>query len=302
MDEQNIHTHLPIQPQQILLPKKVYIGDVAELRCNFSSNSPALKQMVTSGTQNISTNLFVTPLDAKDFEILEVKLSPAGIDFYQLSIIFKPWKTGSINFPALNLNELQIQFEPVSIVSITEQNNTSTLKDNLAPFLLPGTAYKLYGLLVILLIILITGIRLFIKRDKIRFYINNKRLLKKYKRNKKRTIRELNKLSREQIEDSLFSEKYQHIMRTYLETRFAYPFTKAATSEFIKGYFIATNNLASEEKQEAFEDITSTFIRTDYIRYKSGSKLFANEKDDLCKMVLNRIEILEGDVIKVTSV
>ena len=32
-----------IEPQQILVPKKVYIGDTAELRCTFNTANPEIK-------------------------------------------------------------------------------------------------------------------------------------------------------------------------------------------------------------------------------------------------------------------
>ena len=42
-----------ISPQQILIPKKVYIGDTAELRCTFNSPDPFLKQLTSSGTAEL---------------------------------------------------------------------------------------------------------------------------------------------------------------------------------------------------------------------------------------------------------
>lgn len=283
-----------IQPQQILLPKKVYIGDTAELRCTFNSNNVVFSQLVMDGTAEINLSAFVDPLDIRDYEIQQVILSPAGINYYQLSIIFKPWKTGDILFPPIHLKNVQIELQPVQIVSITEQNNATTIKDTVAPFLLPGTTYKLYGTLILLLILVIIGIRIFIKRDKILLYINNKKLIRKYKKNKKKTIKELKLLADTTEPDQIFAEKYQHLMRNYLEIRFDYAFSKTTSSEMAQGFLKATNNLASDIKTEAFGDIAATFIRTDYIRYKSESIFFENEKKDLCNMVIAKIEILEN--------
>lgn len=292
-DQTTLPVNTIIQPQQILLPKKVYIGDTAELRCTFNSNSIIFNQLLMDGPADLSLSIFTAPLDAKDFEILQVKLNPAGVNYYQLSVIFKAWKTGEISFPPIQLKDTVIEFQPVSIVSITEQNNTSILKDTLSPFLLPGTTYKLYGALITLILLIIVGIRLFIKREKIIFYINNKRLLRKYKKNKKQAIKQLQILSKTDEQDSAFAEKYQHLMRSYLETRFAYSFSNCASSELTKGFLSATNGLASEQKVEAFGDIAATFIRTDYIRYKDGATLFENEKQDLCNLVIEKIETLE---------
>ena len=75
-----------ITPQQILVPKKVYIGDAAELRCTFNSPSTALKQLTINGTTEIydfSDNTNISAL-SDDYDIKSITLSPAGVDFYQL--------------------------------------------------------------------------------------------------------------------------------------------------------------------------------------------------------------------------
>lgn len=292
MEERITPTNI-IQSQQILLPKKVYIGDTAELRCNFNSPSAFINQLTEKGTTDISINSFIEPLDSQEYEILQVKISNIGVNYYQLSVIFKSWKTGIIRIPAIQIDEALIEFQPISIVSITEQNNTTVLKDSLNPFLLPGTTYKLYGILILFVIIILTVIRIIIKREKIRFYLNNKRLIRKYKKNKKTTIKKLTALSKETLTDKEFAEKYQHLMRNYLEIRFDFSFTKAVSSEFMAGFMNTTGNTVSELKQEAFGDIVSTFVRTDYIRYKDNSVLLENEKENLCSMVIEKIEILE---------
>ena len=57
-----------IDTQQILLPKKVYIGDSAELRCTFNSNSLYLKDFVGAGK-----------CDFLDIIILRIKFLGKGI-------------------------------------------------------------------------------------------------------------------------------------------------------------------------------------------------------------------------------
>ena len=93
-----------ISPQQILVPKKVYIGDTAELRCTFNSPEPLLKNLTQNGAVELPLNNFPF-LASEDFDIKEIKLLPAGVDYYQLSIIFVPWKTGDIQFEPLILSE-----------------------------------------------------------------------------------------------------------------------------------------------------------------------------------------------------
>ena len=283
--------------QQILIPKKVYIGDQAELRCTFNSPSTELKQLVNKEC-NGQTELSLVSLESSDYDIKSVTLSSAGVDFYQLSVNFIPWKTGEIQFPPLTIDgtDLIVEFHPVQIVSVvsTDSNNATTLRDTASPLLLPGTTYKLYGALTALIIILIVLIRIIIKRKNIQFFLETKRLQRKYKKNKKQTIRALRQIS-DETSDSETAALIQKIMRNYLEVRFDYPFTNATTSELMKGWQKVTGGLLSDSKEEAFGDIAACFIRTDFIRYSKGTQFNENEKFELIQKLIDRIEILEKE-------
>lgn len=283
-----------ISPQQILIPKKVYIGDTAELRCTFNSPSPTLKQLVANGITKLPL-VSQSNATSDDYVIQSITLSPAGVDYYQFTITFTPWKTGDIQFSPMEIegSELIIEFQPVQVVSLisTDGANTTTLRDSSAPLLLPGTAYKLYGTLTAFIIILILLIRIIIKRKKLLFYINQKRLLKKYRKNKKQTLRSLKQVENEEGA----AEQIQKIMRNYLEVRFNYPFTKTVTSEMMHGWQNISNGLLSDTKEEAFGDIVSCFIRTDFIRYSKNGKFAEGELIELIEKLSNRIELLEKE-------
>lgn len=294
-----------ISPQQILIPKKVYIGDTAELRCTFNSPSLHLKEL-TAGSKDLTYELPLVSLPSDDYEIKSISLSSTGVDFYQLSLTFTPWKTGSLQFPPLELEaaDLVIEFQPVQIVSLvsTDSNSSTSLRETAAPLLLPGTAYKLYGALTLLVILLIVVLQLFLKRKQIAFYLDAKRLQRKYKKNKRQTLHLLRQIENEskdstggQSADSYVAEKLQKIMRNYLEVRFDYPFTRAATSELMQGWQAVTRGLLSDEKEEAFCDIASSFVRTDYIRYSSNASFEGNEKKELIEKLIKNIELLEKE-------
>lgn len=289
-----------ITAQQILLPKKVYIGDTAELRCTFNSPDPMLKALISNG----ATKLTIDSLSLNtDYAIKDISLSPAGVDFYQLSITFVPWKTGDLFFPPLTIEgtEVKILFQPVNIVSLisADEKNATALRDTAAPLLLPGTSYKLYGSLTIFIIVLILVIRIIVKRESLAFYFKNKRLLKKYKKNKKQAVRKLRQIlsdaSSKENTDKTAAEKIQQILRHYLEVRFDFPFTKAAASEIMPGFYKATNGLLSSQKEEAFGDIAASFIRTDYIRYSKNGAFKDGEKKELITNLINKIEHLETE-------
>lgn len=289
-----------ISPQQILIPKKIYIGDTAELRCTFNSPDPFLKQLTSSGTAKLPLVSQSTE-PQEEYVIKNISLSPSGIDFYQLTITFIPWKTGDLLFPSMEIegSDIVLEFQPIQIVSLitNENTNTSTIRDTAAPLLLPGTTYKLYGTLSVFVIFLIICIRIILKRKNILFYINQKRLLKKYKKNKKQTIRNLYKIADEaeaaKIDDQTAAENLQKSLRTYLEIRFDYPFTHTVTSEIMQGWQTATGGLLSDTKTEAFGNIAASFIRTDFIRYSKNGKFEENELINLIEKIISQIQILE---------
>ena len=98
-----------------------------------------------------------------------------------------------------------------------------------------------------------------------------------------------------EVSDPQFAEKYQHIMRNYMEVRFGFPFTKTVTSELMKGFYQATGQLLSENKENAFGQLAASFIRTDYIRYSkaSDSNFGENEKKELIEKAIAGITTIE---------
>lgn len=318
-----------IDTQQILLPKKVYIGDSAELRCTFNSNSLYLKDFVGSESVSLSLNAFTQELNSQDYNIQKITLSSAGVDYYQLSITFVPWKTGTIILPPYNVSanfdtsnpltsfsladQIEINFEPVNIVSIVEQNQVQGLSPSAPPMLLPGTSYKLYSALIIFVLFILLLIRSITKREQIAFFIRHKKLLWKYKKNRRLTIRALESLLKPVSKknpaknDKEFAEAVQKILRNYLEVRFEYPFSKTVTSGFMGAFhkiFGGTedfSSLMSEEKENACIKMTGIFTRSDYIRYSAGAVLDEAERRDLIEESEEAVAQLEGDSCEVQT-
>lgn len=312
-----------IDTQQILLPKKVYIGDSAELRCTFNSNSLYLKDFVGSESVSLSLNAFTQELNSQDYNIQKITLSSAGVDYYQLSITFVPWKTGTIILPPYNVSanfdtsnpltsfsladQIEINFEPVNIVSIVEQNQVQGLSPSAPPMLLPGTSYKLYSALIIFVLFILLLIRSITKREQIAFFIRHKKLLWKYKKNRRLTIRALESLLKPVSKknpaknDKEFAEALQKILRNYLEVRFEYPFSKTVTSGFMGAFhkiFGGTedfSSLMSEEKENACIKMTGIFTRSDYIRYSAGAVLNEAERRNIIEESEEAVAQLEGD-------
>lgn len=284
---------ISIQTQQVLVPKQVYIGDSAELLCTFNSSSDVFKNLTASGVAELSLENFTQPLNATEYQIKKVSLMPTGVDFYQFTVTFVPWKTGEIAFPAYEIEGMNIAFEPIHIVSLTEQNSITAIQSSTAPLLLPGTTYKLYGAIILIILLLIAFIRGVIHHQQVAFFIKNVQLKFKYRKNAKSTKKKLLALANCDLAEKEISSELQKIMRNYLEIRLAYPFTKTVTSDLMKGFYEATCGLLSDQKELAFEAFIAAFVRTDYIRYSQQVHFEQNELTQLVNNLIENIDILE---------
>ena len=292
-----------IQTQQILIPKKVYIADKAELRCTFTTDTAFVRETTQkNNVTNLSASFFIHPLDSQKYEINSLKLTNSGANTYTLTITFMPWQTGEFIFPdydlsaALNneIDQIYLSFNSITINSLAEENNINSLQESISPLLLPGTTYKIYGGIAVLIVLLIFLIRLIVKHKAVEFFFKNKLLQYKYNKNKKLTIKKLEEVRQNNTDsDKILAASIQRIIREYLETRFGYPFTRTVTSELMNSFYASTQHLLSSVKEDAFIGIAETFIRTDYIRYSDNASFKNDEKNDLINKLLRNIEIIE---------
>lgn len=291
---------ISVQTQQILVPKRVYIGDTAELRVSFSTSQPIMANEVA--VRELSLSDFDEGLDHQSYEIKKISLMHSGVNNYSLIFTLIPWKTGYIQLPSYNVKALDdslegclVKFEPFTISSLTENADLS-LRTNEAPLLLPGTSYKLYACLIFVLVVMILSIQLIVRRKSVELFLKNRKLLRLYKKNRKTAVKELNRLLKnEEISDQNFAEKIQQILRKYMEVRFGYAFTKTVSSEIFSSFSKVTAGLASEEKNDAAMEMQRIFIRTDFIRY--GHNDFQNlndEKKTIVETIKQKIEVLEA--------
>ena len=289
-----------IQTKQSVFPKTIYIGDRAELRCSFQSDA-----VVSTGA--VSSQSFTDSLDFSVYDIKDISVQPGQPGepgTYNLVISFIPWRTGKLQLPDLELEGIgTFHFDAVEVLSLVEQENISSLRNYTSPLLLPGTAYKIYGTLAALVVLLILVIRLIVKWHSVVLWIKNSRLKRRYARSRKSTIRALKKLEAEarsaeqsHSRDSELCTRLQKIMREYLELRLVYPFTKTLTSEMNMAFEKATCGLADENRSDAFEKIISVFVRTDFIRFSDSrsAKFKPEELSEIIKQLFEAIDVIEG--------
>lgn len=292
-----------IQSQQILVPRQVFIGDRAEIRCTFEVDSVLLRNTIAQkGNIELSKEFFITPLDETKYEINSVQITSTSYNQYSLVVSFVPWRTGNMELPAYDIGAALnsdaevyvIGFNPQDIVSISKTQGQTILKEMNSPLLLPGTTYKIYGAIIAVILLFIITIRMIMKRKSLMFFINNQILLRKYNKNKKLAFKQLIKLEQARgLKDGEVATEIQKIMRSYLEFRFDYPFTKTLASEMLNAFYKATSDLLSEKKVPACEEISALFIRTDYIRYGKNIAFENGEKQQIISRLMNAIETIE---------
>ncbi len=276
-----------VKTQQILVPKQVYIGDTAELRCTFNSSNAKLKDLTATGPADLSLDNFDLGLDFSNYDIKALKLSPAGVDFYQLTITFVPWKTGLIQFPQYFLEDSLLDFQPVEIKSLVKEKNLSSIKDSEPPILLPGTTYKLYGAIIGSILLLLVIIRLIVKHQSVSFFVRNQILRFKCWHSKKITEKKLRSLlKRTEQSDKEWAQSVQKIIRKYLSVKYQLDFAKKTTPEILPAINEITGGILEDE---GLGRIAEIFVRTDYIRYSAQGKLEDGEKADLTGELLDLI-------------
>jgi hypothetical protein len=302
---------------QITLPKKIFIGDTVELRYTFHSPVDFFSDMDDSSASreiNVKSLLFKDETD--DYTLVKASLKRSGLS-YTFSLIFIPWRIGKIDFPPFDLARavygstspaFSIDMQPVTVSSILQKTDDTSLRLPAGPMLLPGTIYALYGIAVVIIILLVILIRLIVKWPVICTARREKKLLRSYARNAKELLRQLRRLEKagSNISDRQFCAELQRLIRRYLDFRYGYHFSTVLTSQLMTAFDDVTAGTISDKKLQAAEILTSVMSRTDYIRYAHDSidsmrqpseqyeaKLGNTEREQLINMIRRAVDSFE---------
>lgn len=271
---------------QVMVPRDVFIGDSGQIQYSFRSPVDffAFTEKSVQGNETLDIDLKAENFLEDPISCLVTKttLSRTGIN-YNLCITFIPWKTGTIKFKEFNLEEIcsdkkenispdfNVNLAPVTILSLAEKLGATTLRPPKGPEVLPNTNYYLWFFLV-LAVILFSLLCIAIIRlpDIIRRWRMLRIRLAFYK-NAVKTKRHLNILLRKKIQDVEFAHEWQIIMRAYLEFRFKTSFASVTGKNIELKIMSVTGGMMNGVQETAVENLTSLFVRTNYIRFASGS-------------------------------
>lgn len=267
---------------QVVLPKKIYVGDIAEIRFSFSSGVDFFADLPANQMErqlNIS-NLSID-IDNEDFLLKDAVLRRTDLT-YTLILFVMPWKTGEINIPPINLTagiynsektSFIVPIEPFTVSSILTKGVESSFMPPAAPLLIPGTTYVLYGIIILILAFFIFLFRLIFNWSKIVGKIKNYKLKNVYVQNEKASLKKLKKLEKKysKISDDVFCTELVFIVRQYLNVRFGQSFDSVPTSKLMSFFDKISAGTMSESRIEKLEQLVCVFYRADYIRFASGS-------------------------------
>lgn len=288
--------HAQNEVKQVLIPRDVFIADLGQIQFSFYSSfdyfKNADKKQIKDGRLYIDSEKMSSYLVDKEIcKIQETVLERSGNGNYALLISLIPWKAEEIRFKEFYLEDLcenhsdeeasenrinaspvfLIKLKPVKILSLVDKLNEHNLRPAKSPATLPGTNYFLWGF-SILGVLLISGIFIvIIKFPQITSKYRKIAAKNKFRKNARDTCRRLKIILRKKLDDKDFAQEVQIVVRKYLEFRFNTSFASVTVNRMFAKIQEVTGNMMSESAAEAAESIVSFFVRTNYIRFASGS-------------------------------
>ena len=265
---------------QILIPKRIFVGDTAELHFVFSSGLDFFADDDNVSEKHLLASTLPFKMENDDFTLRNAVIRKTGAQ-YSVVLTFIPWKVGLIDIPPFDLYAavfgasavpFMIDYAPIEVSSIM-QGDDVPLKPFASPLLFPGTIYFVYAQIAVLLALLAFVVQMAIRWQKFSAKFRERRMLRRNARNARKAIRRLKKLARTspKLSDVVFCSAIQKIFRDYLTERFGVPFGALTKNQFIPVFNTLTASAVGGFALDNFEAIVEIFTRTDYIRFARGS-------------------------------
>lgn len=289
------------ETSQIVLPKRVYVGDTAELRFTFHSNVDFFPGEDSLLEKTLDFSRFPFNVDNQDFTLKSAIIQKNG-RLYTVVFTFSAWKTGPLTFPEFDLlyvvfgtkNSVPflIKMLPIEISSIIPKGEDVSMRGMQGPLLFPGTIYVIYGVILLFVLILILVVNLVIKRQEISSKIKERRVIRLYAKNARSAMRQLKKLEKNsvRINDIAFCLALQQIFRHYLSVRFGLNFTSISTSQIFTAFENLYDGSLSDFLRETVWSVQNIFKRADYIRFAHDSSDSKRKPEELYSASLKEDE------------
>ncbi|HBD67792.1 MAG TPA: hypothetical protein DC014_00795 [Treponema sp.] len=270
--------------QQVVVPKEIYVGDSAEVRLTFHTPVDYFALLPANQVRGNSVRLDTT-LDAFTQKEKVCTVESAVLernDFsYTIVLTLVPWEPGVIDFAPFDLNAAcnfnsdehinYVDFLPVTVSSLSQKMNVSVIRGAVSPQNLPETNYILWAIIVAGIVLVILLVLLLVHLSDFIDSVGGIKSRLGFIRNALRTKHKIKKLLTKKIPDSLCAEQWQHIMRSYLQYRFASQFMSIPSNRIYSVIEQAVGGSLVQQQETSVAELSSLFVRTDYIRYALGS-------------------------------
>lgn len=309
----------------LLIPAEVFVGDTAEIRYTFSATKSICqnkKTLFVNGEEFIhlawGAESVEEKLVASLCEIQSVKIICVSDDFdnvekkstYELVMKIVPWKPGDIDMPSFdimnvffvtisqveNVSSLMIDLPVVTISSIIEKTQKTSLQSPSGPIVIPGTTWIIYVLLVLgvaLIFLIILAIARFKSVIKFINLFMYRIFLNKNYRTALRTLTKLEK-NISQMGIKSFASGVSDEIRRYLQNRFGVHFSAVETSKLYTTLNTKMGGLLSENATVAMESLQSICLRLDYIKFSgTDEKEYRDDFSDIVKKIFEAFAYLE---------
>lgn len=283
---------------QIFLPKTVHVGDIAELRYIFhsdidfftyatpqASNTPARIELHTQAFADMESRCYIKSA------VLERVANE-----YTLTLTIVPWKAGTLVFAPFDLASLlhpdemqtlplfEIALKPVTIHSLADELQETTLRPPAAPLTIPGTTAILIVLAIFFCALFAALITLLVKLPAISGFFVTSYAVRFARRQTRITIKQLTRLQKAAAKNAMsaeaFCEKLQHILRTFLKKRYTENFAACATPALYETFTTAAGDSLTEAQEQAMQTLVAVFKRTDYVRFAHDSTNWTEKSPD----------------------
>lgn len=270
------------ETSQMVLPKRIFVGDTAELHYTFNSNVDFFPNEENLDEKPLIFEKLPFDFDNENFTLQKAMIQKNGL-LYTVVLIFTPWKVGILDFPQFDLlsavfgNSNSVPFlidpQPIEISSILTKDEDSSLRGIKGPLLFPGTIYVIYAAVVLFVAVLIFVLHTILKWKEISARFRQKKILRMYAKNARNALRQFRKLEKNslRINDVAFCLAVQQIFRYYLTVRFGRKFDVLSTEQISSAFEELTSGTMSDFLRENVSSVQEIFRRADYIRFAHGS-------------------------------
>lgn len=311
-----------------LIPQEFFVGDEVRLLYAFTSNESALSALTEEGPFSFSEpDLFTAggfDCVCKSLQITR-NTNSSQKNAYILTITFYPYTVGLIDLPSFDLGKLIpngeqkghegtgqgqapllsmfVDFPSFTVMPILSRYPSDTIRPAQGPVIIPGTTYVLYGIAALLVITIGSIIYIFLKFEKMAKKARSWVRFLCMSVNLRQSLREIKRLQKkgDDVSSSVFAQKIETILRSFLEKRFFLPFSCACTDEIKKLFDERFKETYNAEQHDAVQHLYELFLRCDFIRFsfveQNTQTLGADERQQLLQRARNLLLFFEKGVV-----